>query len=142
MRKSHMDWVETPLPHEEVRLKEAGNIAEIVHMARVNRKCHIERLDNERYINLNTGEVKDFVHSDVAVADQLDELCRMMGIKRSEFLISAITSEYDKMQGNPKLKDMLEQFKQITETMKQMTGQANAGTPAGIGDGAGGEGEA
>lgn len=46
----------------------------------------------------------------------------MMGIKRSEFLISAITSEYDKMQGNPKLKDMLEQF-------KQMTGQANAGTP-------------
>jgi predicted transcriptional regulator len=79
---------------------------------------------------------------DVAVADQLDELCRMMGIKRSEFLISAITSEYDKMQGNPKLKDMLEQFKQITETMKQMTGQANAGTPVGIGDGAGGEGEA
>lgn len=78
---------------------------------------------------------------DVAVADQLDELCRMMGIKRSEFLISAITSEYDKMQGNPKLKDMLEQFKQITETMKQMTGQANAGTPAGIGDGAGAVGE-
>lgn len=79
---------------------------------------------------------------DVAVADQLDVLCRMMGIKRSEFLISAITSEYDKMQGNPKLKDILEQFKQITETMKQMTGQAIAGTPAGIGDGAGGEGEA
>jgi hypothetical protein len=79
---------------------------------------------------------------DVAVADQLDELCRMMGIKRSEFLISAITSEYDKMQGNPKLKDMLEQFKQITETMKQLTGQANTGTPAGIGDGARGEGEA
>ena len=76
------------------------------------------------------------------IVNQLDELCRMMGIKRSEFLISAITSEYDKMQGNPKLKDMLEQFKQITETMKQMTGQANAGTSAGIGDGAGGEGEA
>ena len=77
-----------------------------------------------------------------SVIVQLDELCKMMGIKRGEFLISAITSEYDKMRGNPKLKDMLEQFKQITETMKQMTGQANAGTPAGIGDGAGGEGEA
>ena len=76
------------------------------------------------------------------VIRQLDELCAMSGIKRSEFIISAITSEYDKMQGNPKLKDMLEQFKQITETMKQMTGQANAGTPVGIGDGAGGEGEA
>lgn len=79
---------------------------------------------------------------DVAVADQLDALCRMIGIKRSEFLISAITSEYDKLQGNPKLKDMLEQFRQITETMKLLTGQANAGTPAGIGDVAGGEGEA
>lgn len=60
-----------------------------------------------------------------AVAAQLDELCRMKGIKRSEFLISAITSEYDKMQGNPKLKDMLEQFRHITETMKQVTGQSN-----------------
>lgn len=79
---------------------------------------------------------------DVAVADQLDELCRIMGLKRSEFLISSITSEYDKLQDNPKLKDMLEQFKKIMETMKQLTGQADAGTPAGIGDGAGGEGEA
>ena len=79
---------------------------------------------------------------DVAVADQLDEICRMSDIKRSEFLISAITSEYDKMNGNPQMKKMLEQMKQIADTMKQMTGQANAGTPAGIGDGAGGEGEA
>lgn len=79
---------------------------------------------------------------DVAVADQLDEICRMLDIKRSEFLISAITSEYDKMNGNPQMKTMLEQMKQIADTMKQMTGQVNAGTPAGIGDGAGGEGEA
>lgn len=79
---------------------------------------------------------------DVAVADQLDEICRMLDIKRSEFLISAITSEYDKMNGNSQMKKMLEQMKQIADTMKQMTGQVNAGTPAGIGDGAGGEGEA
>lgn len=52
-----------------------------------------------------------------------------MAIKRSEFPISAITYEYDKMQGNPKLKDMLEQFKQITETMKQMTGHATTARP-------------
>lgn len=62
---------------------------------------------------------------DVAVADQLDEICRMMGIKRSEFLISAITSEYDKLQGNPKMKEMLEQMKKIADTMKQLTGQTN-----------------
>ena len=46
------------------------------------------------------------------------------------------------MNGNPQMKKMLEQMKQIADTMKQMTGQVNAGTPAGIGDGAGGEGEA
>lgn len=39
-------------------------------------------------------------------------------------------------------KESVDRNKQITETMKQMTGQANAGTPVGIGDGAGGEGEA
>ena len=54
----------------------------------------------------------------------------------------AVCSEYDKINGNPQLKKMLEQMREIAETMKQMTGQANAGTPAGIGDGAGGEGEA
>ena len=71
--------------------------------------------------------------------------------------VAAIRNEFGYPQGNwsslrravnyiadhmPDSSPNLEQFKQITETMKQMTGQANAGTPAGIGDGAGGEGEA
>lgn len=79
---------------------------------------------------------------DVAVADQLDEICRMMGIKRSEFLITAITSEYDRLQGNPKMKEMLEQMKQIADAMKQLTGQASVGSGATIVAGNGGEGEA
>lgn len=72
-------------------------------------------------MNMKKKTIAVTFRCDCAVAAQLDVLCRMMGIKRSEFLISAITSEYDKMQGNPKLKDMLEQFRQITETMKQFT---------------------
>lgn len=80
---------------------------------------------------------------DVAVADQLDEICRMMGIKRSEFLITAITSEYDKLQGNPKMKEMLEQMKKIADTMKQLTGQASgSGVTTVTGNGGEGEGEA
>lgn len=79
---------------------------------------------------------------DVAVADQLDEICRMMGIKRSEFLITAITSEYDRLQGNPKMKEMLEQMKQIADVMKQLIGQAPVGSGATIVAGNGGEGEA
>lgn len=76
-------------------------------------------------MNMKKNTIAVTFRCDVAVAAQLDDLCRMMGIKRSEFLVSAITSEYDKMQGNPKLKDMLEQFRQITETMKQVTGYPN-----------------
>lgn len=78
---------------------------------------------------------------DVAVADQLDEICRMMEIKRSEFLITAITSEYDKLQGNPKMKEMLDQMKKIADTMKQLTGQASGSGVTTV-TGNGGEGEA
>lgn len=78
---------------------------------------------------------------DVAVADQLDEICRMMGIKRSEFLITAITSEYDKLQGNPKMKEMLDQMKKFADTMKQLTGQASGSGVTTVTDN-GGEGEA
>lgn len=78
---------------------------------------------------------------DVAVADQLDEICRMVGIKRSEFLITAITSEYDKLQGNPKMKEMLDQMKKIADTMKQLTGQASGSGVTTV-TGNGGEGEA
>lgn len=78
---------------------------------------------------------------DVAVADQLDEICRMIGIKRSEFLITAITSEYDKLQGNPKMKEMLDQMKKIADTMKQLTGQASGSGVTTV-TGNGGEGEA
>ena len=77
-----------------------------------------------------------------SVVAQLDEICRMSGMKRSEFIVSAITSEYDKINGNPQMKKMLEQMRQIADAMKQMTGQVDTGMPAGIGNGAGGEGEA
>lgn len=77
-----------------------------------------------------------------SVVAQLDEICRMSGMKRSEFIVSAITSEYDKINGNPQMKKMLEQMRQIADAMKQMTGQADAGMPAGIVAGTGGEGEA
>lgn len=76
------------------------------------------------------------------VVEQLDELCRMAGIKRSEFIIGCITSEHDKMNGNPKLKEIMEQFRAICEQMKQLTGQAPAGSGVTTVTGNGGEGEA
>lgn len=76
------------------------------------------------------------------VVEQLDELCRMAGIKRSEFIIGCITSEHDKMNGNPKLKEIMEQFRAISEQIKQLTGQAPAGSGVTTVTGNGGEGEA
>lgn len=64
---------------------------------------------------------------DLSVVDQLDEICKLSGIKRSEFLIGAITAEYDRLQGNPKMKEMLEQLRAISVTMKEMAGQTAAG---------------
>ena len=75
------------------------------------------------------------------VVRQLDELCAMSGIKRSEFFINAICAEYDKVNGNPQLKKMLEQMKQIAETMKQMNGQVTGSGVTAV-TGNGGEGEA
>lgn len=65
------------------------------------------------------------------VINQLDELCRILGVKRGEFIIVCITSEYDKINGDPKLKEILEQFRGIKEKIKGLTGQA----PAGSGEG-------
>ncbi len=81
-----------------------------------------------------------------SVVAQLDELCRMAGCRRSEFLITSITSEYDKMNGNPKLKEIMEQFRSISEQMKALTGQSTVANVIGSGAtdvaGDGGEGEA
>lgn len=65
---------------------------------------------------------------DVKVAEQLDDICRMMGIKRSDFLIAAITTEYDRIQGSPELKGMMDSVKQITEAVKRMTGRTSSGS--------------
>jgi predicted nucleotide-binding protein (sugar kinase/HSP70/actin superfamily) len=78
------------------------------------------------------------------VVRQLDEICAMSGIKRSEFIVNAIVSRYDEINGNPHLKKMLEKMKEIVETMKQINGQASGSgvaaiTGAGAGGGGGGE---
>lgn len=75
------------------------------------------------------------------VVRQLDELCNMMGIKRSEFIVTAITSEYDKLHGNPQMKRMMEQLRQIADTVKQMTGVTDGSSVTTV-TGNGGEGEA
>lgn len=56
----------------------------------------------------------------VDVIRRLDEMCAMMTIKRGDFLVNAICSEYDKICGNPQLNKLLLQMREITDTLKHM----------------------
>lgn len=55
-------------------------------------------------------------------AEHLDELCRLNDVKRGEFLLSAIRTSYDKLQGSPQLTALLEQMKELTELANKFAG--------------------
>lgn len=67
--RTRIGIVHKPLSLEEVRVKETGNIIELMHMTCKNRRCHIQKLDDEQYVDLKTGEVKEFVHMDSRADD-------------------------------------------------------------------------
>ena len=48
-----------PRANDEVKVKNMGNIIELVHRERVNSKIFIKKISDEQYIDLRTGEVKD-----------------------------------------------------------------------------------
>lgn len=52
------------------------------------------------------------------VVNKLDLLCSMYGVKRSDFFVSAILTEFDKINGNEQLKNMVEQMRQLSESFK------------------------
>ena len=78
MKKSYTRDAIAPLSHEEVKVKEMGSILELVHSNHKNHRCPIVRLDDERYIDLKTGEVKNFVHMETR-ADDLNSVRVSLG---------------------------------------------------------------
>ena len=50
-------------PSEYVTVTDMGHIIEIQHMEKKNRSVHIRKLDKERYVLLETGEIKEFEKS-------------------------------------------------------------------------------
>ena len=48
-----------PRANDEVKVKNMGNIIELVHRERVNSQIFIKKISDEQYIDLRTGEVKD-----------------------------------------------------------------------------------
>ena len=47
-----------PSGFDEVRVKEMGNIIEVMHSEKTNHKIYIKKISDSEYIDLRTGEVK------------------------------------------------------------------------------------
>ena len=47
------------------------------------------------------------------VNDHLNELSKISGLNRTEFIINAIESAYDSMNGNPKMKSVMQQLQNM-----------------------------
>lgn len=47
-----------------VKVTQMNHIVEVQHMEKVNRKANIKKLDNDTYLDISTGEIKEFQHSE------------------------------------------------------------------------------
>ena len=52
-----------------VKLSKQGNITEVMYQSSVNKKCYVKKLNKNQYIDLKTGEVKDFIHGTSRASD-------------------------------------------------------------------------
>ena len=48
-----------PNSYDEVRVKEMGNVIEVMYSERTNHKIHIRKLSDTEYVDLRTGEIKE-----------------------------------------------------------------------------------
>jgi len=70
MQKRKLQEHERPLPHQVVKVKEMGNITEVMYSRSRNHTCSIKKLSNDKYILLDTGEELDFNHMDNRADDK------------------------------------------------------------------------
>lgn len=69
MRKNYLSTNIRPLDNEIVRCKQMGNIVELMYSNKVNVSNHIQKVDKDTYIDLKTGELKEFVHNENRASD-------------------------------------------------------------------------
>ncbi|MEK3997382.1 hypothetical protein MKY29_21985, partial [Psychrobacillus sp. FSL K6-2365] len=46
-----------------VKVTKMNHVIEVQHMEKMNRTNHIKKMDKDRYVDLSTGEIKEFQHS-------------------------------------------------------------------------------
>lgn len=52
------------LPNDVVKMTKMNHIVEVQHMEKMNRKNNIKKLDKDRYVDISTGEIREFEHSE------------------------------------------------------------------------------
>lgn len=67
-----------PLGMERVKVKETGNITEIMYQTNSNTSIKIKKIDKDHYLDLETGEIKEFKHMENRT-DDLNNLRVSMG---------------------------------------------------------------
>lgn len=63
MRKTTSDEVSIG-EGQLVKVKRMNHVVEVRHSSKANFRPHIKKLDNDRYIEISTGEIKEFKHSE------------------------------------------------------------------------------
>lgn len=51
-------------PNDVVKVTKMNHIIEVQHMEKMNRKNHIKKLDKDSFVDLATGEIREFEHSE------------------------------------------------------------------------------
>ena len=92
MKVEKIDNVEI-FPDDKIKLTTMGNVYEVLRMERINKKSCILVLDKDFYIDLRTGERKEFEHHENRACDR-NELRKTM--RRLRGLINANCSDVSK----------------------------------------------
>lgn len=92
IKKEILPINERPLPHELVKVKDMGNITELVYMKKHNNQCKIQKLDSENYILLDTGEIKQFEHLENRADDLNSVRCSLSRLR--DYLNTNITDTF------------------------------------------------
>lgn len=60
------------------------------------------------------------VRMPVDVVEKLDVLCKIGGMKRSQYIINTINTDYDQVQGSPEAKELLKTMKELSERLGRL----------------------
>lgn len=55
--------------------------------------------------------------------DHLTELAKLSNVSKKEYIAASIEADWDKLQGNPKMKEIAEQLNQLSALMANMQGK-------------------